>query len=229
VPIILPSTVEQQGERPHATQPWVWLLQLQVSKGDIATPSVLLRSSSLDVPLEWPASNPTVQTWYPWPFTFSPIEQNQEGDLPQVQLSIDNSTRFLMPYLHNGKIEGNQAVLMLVPTAALAIPYPDHEFLHWDLRVGGVQATSSAITLRLERPNFFARTSPTDRYIPKRCRWSFGSHQCGYVQNAFAAFTSCDKSLAACIERGDDMTLRGLPPVLPGNYGGHPGIASRRR
>lgn len=228
MPVILPASIEEHAERPHASSPWIWLLQLQISRGDVATPSVLLRTCSSDQPIEWPLSNPTTQTWYPFPFSFSAIEQNQEGDLPQVQVSVDNSTRFLMPYLHSGRLEGNAADLWLVPTPALGIAYPNHEYQRWTMRIASVQANSQAIALRLERPNFLARTSPTDRYIPKRCRHDFGSHRCGYVLNAFAAHDDCDKSLSACFERAGDMATRGLPPVLPGNYGGHPGIATQR-
>lgn len=228
MPIILPSTLQMEGEKPHATQPWLWLFELQLSRGDESTPSVLMRSSNSDQTVTWPVGSPDGEEWHPVPFSFTAIEQNQEGDLPQLQAQLDNTTRFFMRYLHAGRIEGNRATLFLVPSASLAIAYPDHEFLRWDMLVASVQADSEAITLQLERPNFFARTSPSDRYIPKRCRWKFGSSLCGYVINGFAAFTTCDKSLSACIERGADLVARGLPPVLPGNYGGHPGIATPR-
>lgn len=227
--IILPQTLQTEGERPQGQTPWLWLLELEVYRGDDVIPSVLLRITDAEQPLQWPLSDPDTTTWYPFPFTHSPIEQDQEGNLPQLTVSIDNTSRMLMRFLHDGDgFEGNRATLFLVPEAALGIAYPNHEFLRYDLVVADASATDDAISLRLALPNFFNRTSPTDRYIPERCRWDYGSGQCGYVLNAFAAFASCTKTLAACIERGGDLVARGLPAVLPGNYGGHPGISTQR-
>ena len=71
-------------------------------------------------------------------------------------------------------------------------------------------------------------TGPQDRYVASRCRWEFGSGQCGYVVNAVAAYTTCPKTLSACIARGQDHAARGLPVLHPARFGGFPGIPRQR-
>lgn len=230
MPLTLPQKFRDEGERPQQTNPWLWLLELVISRGDELLPPVILRTTSGQAQLQWPLSDPDLTTWYPFPFDFSPIEMNQEGDLPQLELTVDNTTRFLSEYLHAGNgMEGNPAVLFLVPTGALGIAYPNHQFQRWDLQVAGAVMNEEGIGIRLEMPNFFTRTSPMDRYVPSRCRWQYGSGNCGYVLNEFAAFPTCSKLIGACIERGEDLRVRGLPVVLPANYGGHPGVSVQRR
>jgi phage-related protein len=226
----LPSTFKQEGERPQGTNPWLWLLELVISRGDELLPPVILRTTSGQTQLQWPLSDPGSTTWYPFPFEFSPIEQNQEGDLPQLELTVDNTARFLSEYLHAGNgMEGNPATLFLVPTNALSLAYPNHQYQRWDLQVAGAVMNDEGVGIRLEMPNFLTTMSPMDRYVPSRCRWQYGSGQCGYVLNGFAAFLTCPKTIGACIERGADLVTRGLPAVLPGNYGGHPGVSVQRR
>jgi hypothetical protein len=239
MPLTLPQTFKDEGERPQQSNPWLWLLDLVVSRGDVGLPPVILRCTNGHGALTWPLGTPDLtdhprpqgaRTWYPFPFAHSGIEQNQEGDLPQVELTIDNSTRFLMSYLHSGDgLEGNRATLFLVPSNALSLTFPNHEFQAMDFAVAGAVANETAIGIRLERPNFFARSSPMDRYVPSRCRWPYGSEFCGYVLNGFAAFPKCPKTIDACIARGADLVARGYPAsILPANYGGHPGVSTQR-
>ncbi len=230
MPIALPQKFKDEGERPQGTNPWLWLLEIEISKGNVGIPPVILRTTSGESQLQWPLSDPGTTTWYPFPFTFSPIEQDQEGNLPQLSVSVDNSGRFLSRFLHESDgMEGNRVVLFLVPTNALTIAYPNHEYQRWDLQIAEAVMSDDAISLRLERPNFLVRSSPVDRYVPSRCRWDYGGLFCGYVLNAFAAFQTCPKTIEACIDRGDDMVARGYGPnVLPANYGGHPGVSTQR-
>lgn len=227
--IILPASFQSEIERPQQSNPMLWLLELTVDPGDVGLPPVILRICDGQEQLQWPLNDPDTTTWYPFPFSFSPIEQTQEGDLVSVDLTVDNSARTLARWLHAaGGLEGNRANLYLVPSNSLAIEHPDHEFQLFELEVAAASMTDEAVTFRLSMPNFFQLSSPTERYIPSRCRWQFGSQQCGYVINGFAAFTSCPKLFVPCVERGEDLKARGLPPVLPGNFGGHPGITRQR-
>lgn len=230
MPIVLPSTIKAEIERPHGTQPLLWLLELEVDQGGPGVPPLILPLCDGKAPIVWPVGNPTTQTWYPFPFTFSPIEQTQEGDLVSIDLTIDNSTGMLMRWLHDGNgLEGNRATLWLVPTSGLAIAYPNHEFRGpLQLEVASAGANADAVTFRLAMPNWFNVSSPNERYVGEVCKHQFGSGECGYVINSFAAFSRCSKLLGACVVRGDDLVARGLPAVLPGNFGGHPGISRRR-
>jgi hypothetical protein len=227
--ITLPNSIASQIKRPHGTNDAIWLLELELQAGTELLPPVLARLCDGAETITWPVGDPSPKTWHPFPFSFGPIEETQEGDMTQLELQIDNSTRFLMRWLHDGNgLEGRRATLYLTFRNGLPIVYPNHEFQRFKLVVLGAAAAGDAVSLRLGLPNWFQLQLPMDRYVPSKCRWDFAGPQCGYVLNSFAGFTSCPKTIAACIERGQDHYARGLPLVLPGNYGGHPGISRLR-
>lgn len=233
MPITLASAFTSEIERPHGSSPLVWLVELELAQarrtGGTVTAATVFRASSYHTDVTWPVASPDAATWYPFPFSFTPIEQNQEGDLPQLDLSVDNCTRVLMPFLHAGAgMEGNRCTINLVPASALATAYPNHVFQTWDMRVAGCFATAEAVTFRLERANFLSRNVPVDRFTAARCRWGFGSAECGYVINSVAAYTTCPKTLSACIARGNDHAARRLPVIHPRRFGGFPGIPRQR-
>lgn len=224
----LPASLKTEIERPQGGQGTLWLLELTLDRGSETTPPVIARLCDGNAVLQWPLGDPDTTTWYPFPFTFSPVEQTNEGDLTQVQLTVDNSTRMLMRWLHAGNgFEGNRAKLILVPRAALSIAYPAHEFESIDLEVMGAGANDEAVTLRLGSPNWFNLSSPSERHLPV-CKHEYGGPECGYVLNAFAAFPTCPKLIDPCAERGLDMVARGLPDILPGNFGGKIGLSRQR-
>jgi hypothetical protein len=235
MPLVLPDAFDD-AELPNGSEDYLWLVEVTLQKSNRTgtdpaafTPPLVLRVCNNYEPIVWPVSNPLTQNWSPYSFAISPIESSSEGDLPVLQLQIDNTGRDLMATLHDGvTLEGNPVSLYLVPRNALTIAYPNHEFQWWAFQVSNVQADSERVTLRLERINFFAKTVPQDRFIARRCRWQFGSTQCGYIINSNAAFTTCEKTVAACTERGLDHLSRGLPRIHPERYGGFPGIPKQQ-
>jgi hypothetical protein len=224
----IPPSLRTEFERPQGGDGSVWLLELTLDRGTVTTPPVIARLCDGNAELQWPLGDPETTTWYPFPFTFSPVEETSEGDLTQVQVSIDNSTRLLMRWLHaGGGFEGNPAKLFLVPRSGLSIAYPAHEFESIELQVMACGATDEVVTLRLGSPNWFNLSSPSERHLPN-CKHEYGSPECGYVLNSFAAFPTCPKTIDACAERGEDMVARGLPAILPGNFGGKIGLSRQR-
>lgn len=231
----LPQSFIDATERPQASDPLLWFMNLLIDPGSDERPPIVLRICDGSERIEWPKDNlnnqgePDPLFWDPFPFSFTPMEQTQEGDLSEIDLSVDNTARMLMPWLHaSDGLDGNAATLFLVPKNSLDISHPNHQFQRFDLEVAGAAATNEAVTFRLAKPNWFSISSPTDRYIPSRCRHPYASDACGYVLNALAAHPRCNKTFENCVERAADMDVRGLPPVLPGNYGGHPGVARQR-
>jgi len=226
---VLPAHMRAPTERPQGQEAPLWLLEVVLDRGSESLPPVLLRICDGDQELQWPLGDPGLTRWYPMGFSFTPVEQTAEGSLTQVDVSIDNTARMLMPWLHQANgLEGNPARLFLVYQNGLSIAYPAHEFDVSEWEVQQSSASDEAVSLRLAMPNWFEISSPTDRYIPKKCRHEFGSDDCGYVINAFSAFQRCSKLITACNDRALDMKARGLPPVLPGNFRGYPGISNQR-
>jgi hypothetical protein len=233
MPIILGDSFKDEIEKTHGDRPLIWLVELEVAKpyksGATVVPSQVVRMTSYKDVVEWPFLFGVFPTFEPYSFTISPIESNSEGDLPQIDLSIDNAARTLMRYLHEAQgCEGNYCKIWLVSESGLEIPHPDGEELLWNFNVSAASANSDVVTFRLEKANFFSRSSPQDRFVAGRCRWQFGGRECGYVINAVAAYSSCPKDLDSCINRGLDHANRGLPVLHPRRFGGFPGIPRQR-
>jgi len=231
MPIILPASIATEAERPQQGSGWVWLWRLTLYAGDESIPEVVFRICSWHEVIQWPpsGSSPPQFDWYPFPFSHSLIEETRDGDLPQLELSLDNSTRVLSRYMHDHHgFEGMPAELYLVNEAGLAIAYPNHEYERWAFRVASASATEKVINLRMEMPNFLQRKIPQVRFHARRCRWVFGSEECGYPINSAAAFTTCGKTIADCVARGADEATRRLPVLHPRRFGGFPGIPRQR-
>jgi phage-related protein len=233
MPLILPSSFDSK-EEPNSSDKFHWFVEIQlqrsyrISPGSIA-PALLARIVDHHEPIEWPLSAPSFTEWDPFNFSLSPITQNQEGDLPVVQLSVDNVGRTLMLPLHEGQgLEGNYVHLDLVPRSGLSVAYPNEEYRKFEFQIASASADDEVVTFKLERANFFTRMAPQDRYSARRCRWAFGSDECGYVVNDVAGFTTCGKTMADCIARGEDHEARGLPVLHPQRIGAFPGIPKQR-
>lgn len=235
MPISIPQAFKDGGEQPHSSDPWVWFIEVELQRdfkidSVTAGPALMLRVTSWHETTEWPLNDPLGHVvWEPLNFQFTPIEQTSEGDLPQLDLSVDNTAKTLMRYLHGGDgLEGNSVAVYLVPKSALTVAHPNHEFQRWDMQVAGVFANDDAITFRLERANFFTRLAPQDRFVASRCRWQYGSKECGYVLNNLAGYPTCPKTVDACSLRGEDHRSRGLAVVHPRRFGGFPGIPKQQ-
>lgn len=234
MPLTIPPSIQAEAERPHGTNRAIWFVEVECAKPfrtgpSTVVPGVLLRITNWHEEVVWPLLAPDTWTWSPFNFAFSPIEQTQDGDLPALDMSIDNVTRMLMRFLHEGDgLEGNRVRLYLVNEAGLGLTYPDHEFMSWELDIASAQANDEAVSFRLEKVNFFSRLAPQDRYTAGRCRWEYGGIDCGYVLNAVAGFQTCPKTLSACADRGLDHLARGLPVLHPRRFGGFPGIPTQR-
>lgn len=229
MPIPIPPLMAAQAERPHQDQQWIWCWEIEAEPWLGATAPVLFRFTSWQQELVWPVSLSPTQTWYPAAFAMSPIQQDGEGSLPQVDLTFDNATRAMMPLLHsNNGLEGNRATLFLLNAASKDIAYPNHEFVQWTFAIAMAEANDESVTFRMEVPNFFQRKSPQDRYVAARCRWQFGGPECGYIANAVAGYSTCNKTVSDCVLRGDDEVGRNLPRLHPARFGGFPGIPAER-
>jgi len=231
MPISLPQGFKDEGERPRQTSPWIWLYEIQVIPPAVGVQEVLFRFTNFPEQVYWPNAvvAPPGKHWYPFPITQTPVEESGEGDLPQIDLSVSNVSREVMPYMHTADgFQGNLVTAYLINYAGKDIAYPAHEFLQFDFEIAGSSANAEAVTFRLELPNFFNRKSPQNRYSASRCRWKFGGPECAYPVNAAAAFTSCGKTPDDCIARGDDEAARNLPVLHPLRFGAFLGIPQQR-
>lgn len=227
--IVLPTSFRTEGEKPHQSSPWIWLVRFTAKQDNVTAP-VLFCFTSYRQSITWPVGDASVQTYYPFPFQFSGMEEGTEGDLPQMDLAFDNSTRVMMDLAHTANgFDGAPVTLFLLNDSTKGIAAPNHQFLRWDYTVATCAANDKVLTLRLEPPNYFSQRVPEERYVANRCRWRHGGPECGYIVNAVAAYTSCDKTMTQCLAHGDDEVARNLPRLHPQRFGGFPGIPTERQ
>jgi hypothetical protein len=235
MPLVLPASFKTEIERPQGRDPIVVFAEIQLVRPDDGVPPLLLRVCAWHQSFVWrDPTNPAgtgSDTWYPLGFTHTEIGQEQEGRIQQVDVTVDNTTRLLMRYLHSGEgVEGNYLWLYRAPASALTIAYPNEEFEKFQFRIASVSATDVGVTFHCEQRNFLDWRAPADVFVGSGCRWAkeFGGTNCGYVINSVAAFTTCPGTIAACIARGEDHRVRGLPVIHPARFGAFPGIASNQ-
>jgi len=127
MPLVLPDAFDD-AELPNGSEDYLWLVEVTLQKSNRTgtdpaafTPPLVLRVCNNYEPIVWPVSNPLTQNWSPYSFAISPIESSSEGDLPVLQLQIDNTGRDLMATLQDGVTEAH-ALLMKAYEAYLAEP-----------------------------------------------------------------------------------------------------------
>lgn len=217
----LPLDWSARTRKIHQDQPFVWCWDLQLEHN----PTTDTRAWLTPYPSPLTTAGKEFQ---PYPIMQGDIDENAEGDLPQLELNVSNHGRVIAPYLETvaegDGLVGSIARGYLVNTDDLS------QQMIFDFRVGGVTLTDEWATLRLEMFNFFKRRVPNYTFNPQVCGWRFGTgtaahpSPCGYIINAAAAYTSCNKDVADCILRGDDEDVRNLPRLHPLRFGGFLGI-----
>jgi hypothetical protein len=236
--LTLPAEGVQAINKIHQTNPWVWCWEIEA---DVSlTARSVFRLVSYPAEIVLPAFDSLLAasretegqeeridprfaggkaTFSPFPMAQSEIEQNADGDLPSLALTIDNQSRALTPWFHTGDgFVNNRALGVLANLGNL------QQTLPFTFRITMATVTAEQATLHMEMPNFMQRSIPEDRHDPRRCRFLFGGHRCGYPVNELGAFFDCDKSIGACILRGDDEVSRNLPRKHPQRYGAFPGL-----
>lgn len=220
----LPSGFLLEKDKLHQEGVWHWLWQVEANR-TVAGCSVF-QFVAHDQPVTYGGL-----TYYPWAIEQSEMEQDGEGNLPTLALSLDNCTGLLSYYFYVGQgFQGNRATALLVNSLHLTGPTAGHLQVDFTINEGSLDTSTEGcvVTLKLESNGYEDRQSPQDRFNATRCRFIYGDELCGYVLNAVAGFQTCNKTMPNCIERGGDMALRGLPRLQPQSFGGFLGISVRR-
>ena len=202
--------------------PFIWLYELQTSED----PPTRYRLTNFNQQVQFGEdSGGTPLIYYPAPIAHGGISQTSEGDLPSIEISLTTGGAFWLTaavdaadgFIHN------PAKIMVV--SALELDSPDAAIVE-DVVVTNVSMDNQTITLSVSAFNVFKARFPPFQISKRRCRWLFGSSECGYNINAVGAgFTSCGYTVNDCIVRGDDEEANVNVGVRthPARYGGFPG------
>lgn len=199
----LSATVIEQKNLMGSTEPVIMLLELVVPS--LVDPIRLARNNE-DV--TW---NTVLYQAFPW--TIDDIADSADGEIPQVNIQIANASRAIEKYLidYDVWLKLNShvpivATISIVSTADLlnATPIASFEF-----EVSHFNANAKTATFFLTQKNIYALRFPPNRAV-RKCRWKFGSVQCGVTPTAGQ---TCNKTLTDCRAYNNEGQFGGFPSI----------------
>lgn len=194
-----------------ATQPWYVLLDIYPDKDDLAT---VLRVARNTDDVVWHGN-----TYVAFNFDIESIEENTNGQLPNVTLKVSNVSRAVQGQLEpfSGGI-GAQVTLTVVSAADIGNAAQQFS---WTI----IEATADEqwVTFTLGAPNPLLRAFPQGQYVKNHCQWRYNTPAMQAVADPAGAQCGYLGPLATC-----DLTLAGSNGCRvhanQDRFGGYPGI-----
>lgn len=222
MPLDLTETTALHKNQLESEYPFIWLFELQTK--DDPPQRYRLTNFNQQVQFDEDADGNSL-LYYPAPIAHGGIEKTSEGDLPSISVSLATGGAFwLTSAVDNADgFIGQPAVVMVV--SALELDNPDAA-IREDVIVTAVAMDANSVTFSMSAFNVFSARFPPFQYSRRRCRWIFGSAECGYNINATGAgFSECGYTFEDCTERGDDEEANAAVGVRghPARFGGFPG------
>jgi len=197
----LSANLVTEKNKLHSTDPWLILL-------DITLPdSTVIRLVRNTVDVTFPVGG---NTYTAFPFELSIVESNSTGQIPTVTLKVCNITRLLTPHLNdqNGGLEST-VVVTVVNAGLLSESYSE---LDMNFTVMGCEVNSTWVTWTLGMANPINRRFPLFRYLASHCSWTYTKGVPDGINiecNATSALTTCNRTLADCVERNNSERFGG--------------------
>jgi phage-related protein len=203
---------------------WTWLVEIEIPT-DPPTRYRIAANTSIVYFGTDSAGNPI--PYYPFPIAHTGIIATASGDLPVIEITAANPDLLISDAVdeYDGLI-GQRAKVLLVNSADLS---NTNSKLEWDAEVQGCACSSRSVTMRLASYSLIERKIPPHRISARACEFTFGDVRCGYAipsspgETIGTGFSSCPKTLSACVDRGLDEVARSLTSQHPERFGGHPG------
>lgn len=139
-----------------------------------------------------------------FPFSIGEI-QTAKGEIPQFNLSIDNTGRAMQNYInsydnyvktHGAENSTIKAKIYVINTKDLSEPVLEEFFELTDF-----SSDSKAVTFNLGAGNLFNMSYPPRKMYKDYCVFKFKGEECGYN----GPETSCNKTLASCRAKNNSV------------------------
>ena len=225
------GTVQAEASKQlRQMSPCIWLLEFEVP----SSPATRYRFTNFETVVSrgfGPGGVPLL--YYPKQIAHGDLTQSAKGDLQNLTVNVSNVNLEMMEALelYDGLI-GQPFTLRLVNSLALTDPNAE---MRYDGRVANCKVNDQVATFTIGQANLQRKQFPSTRWIAHHCPWRFGTAECGYVipdspgESIGTGFSTCGRTLAACVERGEDEEARGIlnsngEPNHPLRFGGAPGI-----
>jgi phage-related protein len=168
--------------------PFIWMYEIQADDGD---PPEMYRLTNYT---ERQTFNQNV--YYPAPITHSGINLGSDGDLPTLDFAIANASLEVAPLVDQGDgLVGKFVRISIV--SLLDIANLDAPMAHEGVIVGS-SMDGEKTNVSVGAFNYFTASFPPFAYSRRKCRWLFGTGECGYdTEVTDAGFKGCGITSAA--------------------------------
>jgi len=212
MPISISSTAI--AEKNKLATDAIWYLMIKAVIPGVVTP---VRLVSNNENITWQG-----EIWQAFPFELAEIGEGRTGEVPRVELRISNVNREIEYYLqaYDNEIKTNgfspiEVYIYVVVSKNLASATPEAEHL-FELKQPKTNPVWATFVLGASNP--FNKRFPQDRLLKNHCRFHYNypvgvSLLCGAPPSAY---TTCDKTLAACRLRANSKRFGGAPGVGAG-------------
>ena len=196
----LSSVAILEKNKLHSDGAWIILLEIQVA----GLPDII-RICRNSENVEWGGHE-----WIAFPFELGDVSEDTKGTLPSVELKVSNVTKTLQYYLEqaSGGVQ-SKVVLRVVHSKHLDLAYPELEEV---FSVTKTKATAQWVTFTLGMNYPSGARRPLRRYLKNFCPFKFKGLECG----ATTDYNTCNKTLKACRDRGNDKRFGGEPGIPSG-------------
>lgn len=206
----------------ESEEPWIWLFEFETPTNE------RYRLTNYTQKVEFGEdANGEPLVYYPASIVHGGIDQDSDGGLPTIKVTIATGGAFWLTSeidTNGGFIDMRAKVIVI---SSRALDNPSAAVIE-EARIVSASMNNEAVQLELSAFNLFRARLPRFLYSRGRCRWIFGSLECGYNINT-GTFSTCTYTLEACEERGDDEVAAGLDRQHPARFGGFPGIPRGQR
>jgi phage-related protein len=200
-----------------SSQPLIWLYEVQ-TKADPPT-MIRLTNQSLQVVYQGNA-------YYPAPITHGGVGANAESDLDTVQITLGNASLEVAQILESSDgLIGQLVRISVVPESLLET---SGSAVSYEGNVVSTAMGAESLTITVGARNAFKAGFPPFRYTRRKCRWLFGSVECGVTLAGFSLTECPGYTLTACRQVGDAEVADGRPRLHPLRFGGYPAIPKTR-
>lgn len=162
--------------------------------------------------------------YHTFPFKHGGVKVSKEGSLPTLEISVSNVTNEFRSIIHRYRgFDGMPVTLRLLASNALT---PAGGSIEWSGEVAGCAVEENGLAFSIASRSLVDRKTPSRRYTALRCRvHRFGDGDCQYpIDDPAASFSSCPRTMVACIRRGLDELLMGREKKHPERFDAERGL-----
>lgn len=202
MPKSLPAALVIQKNKVSSTAPWLILLEIDLVNPTTGAVDQTTRLAHNQENVVWNGN-----TYWAFPFTLDQSNDNSNGEIPKLTLSVSNVTQLLQADVeqYSGGM-GSTVTLTVVHTGSLDSVSPE---MQRQYEVLSCTSTADMIAFDLGAPNPMRRRFPLNRYMPGHCYWPYKGAECRYSGSSSA----CSRTYNDCVAHG-----------MQANFGGFVGL-----